>query len=415
MKSVCLIFNFISKMKRVSLVFALIGIITLNGAFAQIEKFDNLLPIVFVEGNSTIGDFYIGKFEVTQSAWIAVMGNNPSRNKSGDNYPVERISWNDVQEFLSRLNALTGRNYRLPTLNEWQYAAGGGKKSQRFMYSGSNNIDDVAWFKGNSRGSTKQVGTKRANELGIYDMSGNVTEFIYLDLFSKNNLNTGFSIGGAYNTNAKSGRIIYFKATSSAFKSAAKSHFGFRIAHEISDVISIPEVLPENEYIQPIVANASFIEITENNMAMDDIPINKGNGFLNAGTSNFGIITGDGTTTFNIYANGGYFVANKFALVGGLGFEMLTFSGNTANILAFNAGFRYYLVKTNNGGLFINSLLNVAKPNDLKTELGLTLGAGYSFFLNNRVSFEPIANFMMPFKEGSSNIFVFGGGFSIFF
>ena len=142
-------------MKRVSLVFALIGIITLNGAFAQIEKFDNLLPIVFVEGNSTIGDFYIGKFEVTQSAWIAVMGNNPSRNKSGDNYPVERISWNDVQEFLNKLNTLTGKSYRLPTSAEWEYAARGGIKSLSYEFSGSNKIDDVTWYRENSGNTTQ--------------------------------------------------------------------------------------------------------------------------------------------------------------------------------------------------------------------------------------------------------------------
>ena len=188
-----------------------------------------------------------------------------------------------------------------------------------------------------------------------------------------------------------------------------------RVAVLEHEVKPLPEILPTNENINPIVASTNVVEKTEMNIVIDDLPVNKSNSFLYAGTSNFGLITGDGTTIFNLYANGGYFVANKFSVVVGLGFEMISVGGNSVNILGFNTGFRYYLVKANNGGLFINSLLNVTKPNDLKAELGLTLGAGYSFFLNNRVSFEPTANFVMPFKEGSSNIFIFGGGFSIFF
>ena len=121
-------------------------------------------------------NYYIGKYEVTQALWQAVMGNNPSRFK-GDNLPVECVSWNDCQEFLSKLNSVTGKKFRLPTEAEWEYAARGGKKSRGCQYSGSNNLSDVAWYTDNSGSKTHIVGSKQANELGIYDMTGNVLEW----------------------------------------------------------------------------------------------------------------------------------------------------------------------------------------------------------------------------------------------
>ena len=113
---------------------------------------------------------------MTQALWTAVMGNNPSRFK-GDNLPVEQVLWEDCQTFIGKLNGLTGKSFRLPTEAEWEYAARGGKRSNHTQYSGSSNIDDVAWYSGNSGSKTHPVKTKKPNEFGLYDMSGNVNEW----------------------------------------------------------------------------------------------------------------------------------------------------------------------------------------------------------------------------------------------
>ena len=135
-----------------------------------------------------LNDFYIGKFEVTQNLWIKIMYNNPSYFKICDNCPVERISSNDIKTFLIKLNQKTGEVYRLPTEAEWEYAASGGKDGKNTIYSGSHNVTMVSWCDNNAGLGglvTHIVGTLLPNELGIYDMSGNVSE-ICSDFYDPN-------------------------------------------------------------------------------------------------------------------------------------------------------------------------------------------------------------------------------------
>ena len=124
----------------------------------------------------TLSSFYICKHEVTQEEWEAVMGSNPS-NWKGKRLPVERVSWEECQTFISKLNSITGNQYRLPTEAEWEYAARGGNRSNGYKYSGSNTLGNVAWYDYNSGDKTHEVMTKSPNELGLYDMSGNVMEW----------------------------------------------------------------------------------------------------------------------------------------------------------------------------------------------------------------------------------------------
>lgn len=173
----------------------------------QIRVFSNMLEnMVFVDGGSfmmgdnnpehrdshdnkpahwvEINPFFIGRFEVTQEEWEIVMGENPASFK-GEDLPVENVSWNDISQFIDKLNELTGMEFRLPSEAEWEYAAKGGKYAMGYDFAGSDFIKAVAWFKSNSKNTTHPVGSKRPNELGIFDMSGNVAEWCY-DTYERN-------------------------------------------------------------------------------------------------------------------------------------------------------------------------------------------------------------------------------------
>jgi len=218
---------------------------------------DQLIDMVFVKGGSfqmgsndgaddekpvhsvTLSDYYIGKYEVTQKQWKVIMGNNPSHSK-WDDFPVEKVSWNDVQEFLRKLNQRTGKHYRLPTEAEWEYAARGGNQSLGYQYSGSNNINEVAWYWENSYAQTHPVGQKAPNELSIYNMSGNVLEWCkdwYSKEYYKNSPGTnpqGPSLGthrvprgGSWCNDAVSCRVA---VRSNWFPASRIDLIGFRLA-----------------------------------------------------------------------------------------------------------------------------------------------------------------------------------------
>lgn len=195
---------------------------------------DDELPLQ----KTTLNDFYINKFEVTQSQWEHIMGKNPSNFGDCPACPVEDVSWKDVEQFIEELNKKTGRNYRLPTEAEWEFAARGGTQSKGFIFSGSNDIKEVAWYDENAGETSHPVGTKMPNELGLYDMSGNVWEWCsdwYADYHNQAQINPIGANNGTRRINR--GGCWYFNQSfcrvSDRVKTAPKKKYfslGFRLA-----------------------------------------------------------------------------------------------------------------------------------------------------------------------------------------
>ena len=194
---------------------------------------DNEKPIHRV----TLSSYYINRYEVTQAEWKAVMGSNPS-NFKGDDLPVEQVSWNDCQTFIRKLNTLTGKNFRLPTEAEWEFAARGGNNSHGYKYSGSDDIGSVAWYIGNSVDKTHPIGHKSPNELGLYDMSGNVWEWCqdwYGDYSSSFQTNTtGILSGNCYMRGGCYSNVVWSCRISRRLSSDPNNNescgFGLRLA-----------------------------------------------------------------------------------------------------------------------------------------------------------------------------------------
>ena len=234
----------------------------LNGGAADIEEFDvggvtfKMVKVkkgAFVMGlgrngenvinyhNVTLSrDYYIGQTEVTQELWEAVMGDGHEFDFPGAKKPAQGVSWNDCMSFIQKLNTITGRNFRLPTEAEWEYAARGGEKSSGYLYSGSDNLDSVGWYADNSQGrELHEVASKAPNELGLYDMSGNVYEWcsdIYRSYVAEPQLDPTCPEDGSLGRINRGGGFnspyynCYVRTRSHAPTTQAGYYLGFRLA-----------------------------------------------------------------------------------------------------------------------------------------------------------------------------------------
>ncbi|MFA6922311.1 MAG: SUMF1/EgtB/PvdO family nonheme iron enzyme [Gallionella sp.] len=184
------------------------------------EQVTKMSPVmVHIPGKN----YELGKYEVTQYQWRAVMGNDPSKfTNCGDTCPVEQVSWNDIQEYLQKLNAKTGRQYRLPSKAEWEYACYGSSQTE---YCGGNDINAVAWYEENSNSATHPVGQKQANGYGLYDMSGNVAEWIEDKASNEHDLR--YLLGSDWYTSQRSARAVNNLGFEPTLR---RSDIGFRLA-----------------------------------------------------------------------------------------------------------------------------------------------------------------------------------------
>jgi len=293
----------------ISIFYSLIVVSALSQNYdpVMVEVIGGTAYLTYFDTPVTINNFKIGKYEITQKQWEDVMktipeyasdqylGDNPSEKFGlGDNYPAYYVSWDDiVYIFLPRLNELTGKNYRLPTEAEYEYAARGGQQSQNYMYAGSNNTDDVSWFwynrvygTGDGKWGPKPVGTKNPNELGIYDMSGNVYEWCY-DTFLTysegvlpypngidNPVNYGDGIsrwrvmrGGSW---AYDGIATRTRCRYTCESYARSAIFGFRVVLDDKS----PLILYDGETVNPTWVTVSGETVTNNTDNPDNTSIN---------------------------------------------------------------------------------------------------------------------------------------------
>ena len=215
--------TFKSFQKGVGMIFVEGGVFTMGCTREQIDDcHSNEKPT----HRTTVSSFYMSKYEITQRQWRIVVGNDPSYFKNCDNCPVEDVSWYDIQDFISKLNNLTGKNYRLPTEIEWEFAARGGTKSKNYKYAGSNSIDKVAEYNSNNHTRTKPVGSKIPNELGLYDMSGNVWEWCQAKKKGDRRSIHCILRGGSWSNEAKYCRV---SNRLNVIPSLKNNHYGFRL------------------------------------------------------------------------------------------------------------------------------------------------------------------------------------------